>query len=117
MVSDIDLTNSYQTSLGGRIELSCKAKAEGVTFRGMSGGGVFKDQRLVGIINASSPPGVAAITDFTPIDLLRETYRALYPRRARAAGIGRIDEPGLPSECRYDAAGLAERAEKTPSQR
>jgi hypothetical protein len=104
VITGISLTDLYHNPSGGISVLNCKIKSSGVSFAGMSGGGVFRDRRFVGIINASGAPGATASTDFTPVDLIRETYIGLYPRQARAAGIGKIDNPDTPAECRFNSA-------------
>ena len=87
VITDVRLNDQYHTSSGGITALQCKIKSSSVTFGGMSGGGVFRDRKFIGIINASSAPGSNASTDFTPVDLIRETYVRLYPEQARKAGI------------------------------
>ena len=103
------LTDLYHTSTGGTTVLRCKIKSSSVTFSGMSGGGVFHDQKFVGIINASSAPGSDASTDFTPVDLVRESYIGLYPDRARKSGIRKIDTAGTPAECRFNISEFLSR--------
>jgi hypothetical protein len=81
-------------------------RSNGVTFSGMSGGGVFCDQDFVGIINASSTPGTNASTDFTPVDLIRESYVGLYPEQARKAGVESVATTDAPAECRFNSSSF-----------
>jgi hypothetical protein len=109
VITGISLTDLYHNPSGGISVLNCKVISSGVSFAGMSGGGVFRDRKFVGIINASSAPGAAASTDFTPVDLIRETYIGLYPRQARDAGMRKIDNPDTPAECRFNSAEFLSR--------
>jgi hypothetical protein len=104
------LTDLYHTKTGDITQLQCKIKSNGVTFAGMSGGGVFQDQKFVGIVNASSAPGSDASTDFTPVDLIRETYIGLYPDRARRMGIKKIDNANTPADCRFNRSEFLSRS-------
>jgi hypothetical protein len=61
------------------------------------------------MINASSAPGFDASTDFTPVDLIRETYIGLYPDQARKAGVIKIDNPNTPAECRFNSTEFVAR--------
>lgn len=65
----------------------CKIESDGVTFSGMSGGGVFHEGAFVGVVNFSSPAGSAPYTYFTPASAIQAAYMALFPERARAAGV------------------------------
>jgi hypothetical protein len=109
MTTGASLTDFYHTKTAGITQLQCKIKSSSVTFAGMSGGGVFQDQKFVGIINASSAPGSDASTDFTPVDLIRETYIGLYPDRARNAGITKIDNANTPADCRFNRSEFLSR--------
>jgi hypothetical protein len=113
-ITSVRLTDRYHTSSGGVLTLICKIESSSVTFGGMSGGGVFRDEKFVGMINASSPPGSDARTSFTPVDLIRETYIALYPNQARKAGVGKIDSSHTPNECRFDSAEIQSRLVSRP---
>ena len=94
----------------------CKIETGGVTFSGMSGGGVFRQGAFAGIVNFSSPAGAQPFTYFTPAAAIRRAYAELFPARARAAGLSRPlpGEPRnpLPAECAFGRSGFMTVAER-----
>jgi len=61
----------------------CKIESDGVTFSGMSGGGVFRKGDFVGLVNFSSPAGSNPLTYFTPASAIASAYAVLFPERAK----------------------------------
>jgi hypothetical protein len=85
----------------------CKVETDGVSFSGMSGGGVFRDGAMVGLINFSSPAGARPATYFTPVGAIAAAYRALFPERASRTLTGQPSSgpvlEALSGDCAYHA--------------
>ncbi len=90
---------------GSMVSHACKVESAGVTFSGMSGGGVFRDGAFAGMVNFSSAAGVAPFTYFTPAEAIRAAYGVLFAERARTAGLDRAIVGGVPG-CGFDRAGF-----------
>jgi len=89
----------------------CKIETEGVTFSGMSGGGVFENGVFLGIVNFSSPAGLTPYTYFTPATAIRSAHARLDETPASPAGRPDPAEApapaGLPAQCAFRQTGFA----------
>ena len=92
--------------VNGGIEKFCKVKTNNVSFPGMSGGAIFGDGLLAGIINAGTGPRLYPNTWFTPSSFIVESYIGLYPDRANKAGIYAPYQPNdqtpTPETCQFN---------------
>jgi hypothetical protein len=84
---------------GSIVTHACKIETRGVTFSGMSGGGVFQNGDFVGMVNFSSPAGSSPFTYFTPASAIEAAYIGLFPDRARAAGLKSPSTAALGARC------------------